>query len=237
MVVCPAFQSTYILDDSARNAYFSYAWQLDEYTRNEYFASKQGSSTTSLDSFAIDVQQPKTDYYAYVEDEVVPWRVPKRTKYGIQKSVPYPIKNYRLKTAPMENVLTPEKQTNNFVASDFNFDSLSFAAMDSLAFDSTQLVAATEENEGPGFLHGYDPGDNFNVEQEYYNKYFGKKLVDTRPKPKPSLIDSTQTVMENDTASIQPKKGLFKRRRGQQLEETDPVEEETNEELDPNNGN
>ena len=81
-VICSAFQSTYILDDSTRNSYYSYVWQLDEVTRAQYLA--QQSSGQRDDSPGI-VGQPKTDYYAYAGEKVVPWRTPNRTKYGIVK--------------------------------------------------------------------------------------------------------------------------------------------------------
>lgn len=239
-VICPAFQSTYILDDSTRNAYFSYVWQLDETTRSQFLA--QQSSTNPDDSLAV-VAQPKTDYYAYAGDKVVPWRVPKRTKYGIIKNVPYPIKNYRLRTAPMENVLAPEPVSNNFVASDFT-DSLTIdtllIATDSMSMDSLvkKPVAKVKKNE-PRFKYGYDPSDNFNVEQQYYNKYFGESLVDRRPIPEPQPLDSLRSAVSDSVQTKEPFfKGLFKKKKkkeeDQPVEETtDPVEENTEEESTP----
>ncbi|MEP0984927.1 hypothetical protein [Ekhidna sp.] len=211
-VICPAFQSTYILDDSTRDAYFSYVWQLDENTRNQYLAQQQGSDPN--DSLGV-VAQPKTDYYAYAGEKVVPWRVQKQTKYGIIKHTPYPIKKYQLRTAPMENVLSPEPVSNDFVASDFGVDSLSLVA-DSLRSDTltTQPVAAVEDDK-PRYLYGYDPSDNFNVEQEYYNKYFGKKFIDNRPKPTPRVVqlDSLGNAVPDSTQTKTPFfKGLFKKK-------------------------
>ena len=58
-MICPAFQSTYILDDSTRQAYFSYVWQLDENTRTQFLAKQKGQDPE--DSLGV-VAQPKTDY-------------------------------------------------------------------------------------------------------------------------------------------------------------------------------
>ena len=67
-IICAAFQSTYILDDSTRNAYYSYVWQLDEATRTQYLAGLQ--SAPEQDSLAIPTQQPpSTDYYSYAGEK------------------------------------------------------------------------------------------------------------------------------------------------------------------------
>ena len=237
-VICPAFQSTYILDDSTRSAYFSYVWQLDENTRTQFLAQQKGQNPE--DSLGV-VAQPKTDYYAYAGEKVVPWRLQKRTKYGIIKNVPYPIKKYRLRTAPMENVLAPEPVTNDFVATDFSdslsVDSLS-VAVDSLAIDSLQTEAVAveqgEEEDEVRFLYGYDPADNFNVEQEYYNKYFAQQLIDNRPKPEPVPVDSLgAAVVADSIATKEPFfKGLFKKKKKKEPEEVEepPAEDESTEE-------
>ncbi len=237
-IICPAFQSTYILDDSTRNAYFSYVWQLDENTRTQFLAQQKGQNPE--DSLGV-VAQPKTDYYAYAGEKVVPWRLQKRTKYGIIKKVPYPIKNYRLRTAPMENVLAPEPITNDFVASDFGdslaIDSLSIA-MDSISLDSLQAntIASIDDAEADEikYLYGYDPSDNFNVEQEYYNKYFGEQLIDKRPKPEPVPVDSLGAAAVADSITTKEPffKGLFKKKKKKEPEEVDepPTEGEPTEE-------
>ncbi|MEO9484853.1 MAG: hypothetical protein ABJG47_15445 [Ekhidna sp.] len=239
-VICPAFQSTYILDDSTRNAYFSYVWQLDENTRAQYLAGQQGGDPD--DTLGV-VTQPKTDYYAYAGEKMVPWRLQKKTKYGIVKQPPLkplikPIKNYQRRTAPMENVLAPEPISNDFVASDFTdslgIDSLSIA-MDSLSLDSVAAPSPVVAKEETRYLYGYDPSDNFNVEQEYYNKYFGEKLVDRRPKPEPVPI-ATDSLGNPLADSVQTKepffKGLFKKKKKdnqapaeEDLESTTPSDE------------
>ena len=253
-MICSAYQSTYILDDSTRNAYFSYVWQLDENTRSQFLAQQRGGNPD--DSLGV-VAQPKTDYYAYAGEKIVPWRIQKKTKYGIIKPAGFveplrrPIKNYQMRTAPMENVLAPEPISNDFVASEFSdslgVDSLSIAS-DSLALDSlaAQPIAVAEEKEEKKYLYGYDPNDNFNVEQDYYNKYFGYKFIDNRPKPepKPEQIDSLSTSLPD---SVDTKEPLFKRlfkkkKKDDPQEETEPAQEgiapeETSEETEEDSGN
>lgn len=220
-VICPAFQSTYILDDSTRNAYFSYAWQLDEESRNAFLAGNIDS--TFQDSTAVQ-QANGVDYYAYAGEKVVPWRVRPRTKYGIVKYEPVWLKKYRMRTAPMENVYSPEpeeKPIPNYVADiqvdSLSSDSLSLSTTDSLLAQDAAPVAQVEKEEGPKYLFKYDPNDNFNVEQEYYNKYFGEKLIDKRPTPEPMAppqLDSLALASASDTVQRKglPFKGLFKRK-------------------------
>ncbi len=231
-VICPAYQSTYILHDSTRYAYFSYAWQLDEETRAQFFA-KNATKENSNDTLQVAmVSQPKTDYYAYAGEKVVPWRVPNRTKYGIQKKVPYPVKNYRLRTAPMENVLAPEPVSNDFVASDFT-DSLPLDST-ALALDSleTKPVAVKEETK---YRYKYDPKDNFNVEQEYYNKYFGEKFIDKRDQPQ-NTTKGIDTEAIPDSLQIKEPffKRLFKKKdKSTPIEDVEPTEENQPEETPP----
>ncbi len=236
-VICPAYQSTYILDSPTRDAYFSYVWQLDENTRNQFLAQQRGEDPN--DTLAVgEVVQPKTDYYAYAGEKVVPWRIQKKTKYGIIKEPISPIiKDYQMRTAPMENVHGPEEVTNDFVASDFTdslgVDSLAIA-MDSLTLDSTAAVASAEPieaKEETKYLYRYDPSDNFNVEQEYYNKYFGEKFIDRRPKPepKPVALDSLgNPIVPDSVATKEPFfKGLFKKKNKKKDEPIEESEEET----------
>ncbi len=194
-VICSAFQSTYILDDSTRTSYYSYVWQLDEVTRATFLAKQ--SNAQSSDSLGI-VGQPKTDYYAYAGEKVVPWREVKKTKYGIIKYEPYWLKNYRMRTAPKENILAPELTDQNFAASDFT---------DSLNAD----LVVKEERKEQKYLFKYDPRDNFNVEQEYYNKYYGKVFLDNRPPP--DTLAQNQVVQPDSLQTKAGLKGLFKRKK------------------------
>lgn len=218
-VICPAFQSTYILDDSVRKAYFSYVWALDEDTRTTYLASLKGGGTStmdsssstyydstslvaSLDSTNSDTQQP-VDYYAYAGEKVVPWRVPKRTKYGIAKKVPFFIKNYRMRTAPMENVLAPPKPQEE---KELPVDSILIAAdsTKAISIDSTSIVKSPQDT--IRYKYGFNPKDNYNVEQDYYIKYFGQYLIDTSP----IKVDTTKS--DSDVPdSLQVKKSFFEK--------------------------
>ncbi|MEM6829073.1 MAG: hypothetical protein AAGA66_19295 [Bacteroidota bacterium] len=244
-VICPAFQSTYILDDSTRYAFYSYVWQLDETTRNEFLGRNDtyaDSLSTPDDSLNSTSGSPKVDYYAYAEEKVVPWRVRGRTKYGVVKYEPYWLKKYRMRTAPMENVFAPKppKEEEPLVAAADTLtvgDSISVASADSL---QAEAVASTSSDEDEvRFLYKYDPNDNFNVEQEYYNKHFGKRLIDNRPPPAPEPVDSLSNVP--DSLQKEPFfKGLFKNLFKKKENESDttltdsldvePLEEESEEE-------
>ncbi|MEP5613956.1 MAG: hypothetical protein ABJP45_17015, partial [Cyclobacteriaceae bacterium] len=205
-------------DDSTRNAYYSYVWQLDEATRTQYLASLQ--SAPEKDSLSpITTQTPAIDYYSYAGEKNVPWRVKGRTKYGVVKYEPYWLKKYRMRTAPMENVYSPkppEPVRTDYVATETTdsvaVDSLGVASLDSLEVDLVALEeqAVAEEEEPQKYLHEYDPQDNFNVEQEYYNKYYGEKLIDRRPKPKVQATQAADSLATAIPDSLQDKKFSFK---------------------------
>ncbi|MEM6642915.1 MAG: hypothetical protein AAF616_08050 [Bacteroidota bacterium] len=212
-VICPAFQSTYILDDSTRNAYFSYVWQLDESTRTQFLSSNSDSSQLNVDSAITSPGNPPLgEYYAFVEANYVPWRTPERTKYGIVRPVFMPLKKYRMRTAPMENIFGPDRKSplENQVAEmdSVTKDSLSLAASDTL-----RVQPAAEESEQPTFLYGYNPSDKFNVEQLYYNKYFSYRFIDNRPKaPKVAADTAVADSVQAKTPFFQKVKNLFKRK-------------------------
>jgi hypothetical protein len=215
-VICPAFQSTYILDDSVRMAYFSYVWKLDEVERTKYLTSINQPKDTS-NSLVIPAGG-KIDYYAYAEKYVVPPREVNKSKYGIVKYEPYWLKNYHLKTGPMENVLTPDApeypkmdtasvDVGEFVASDFTdslaVDSSSVAMVDgdidSLQVEEFELPTLAKappppKKEETKYLYRFDPKDEMlNVEQAYYNKYFGEYLV-----AKPRKVVSKPVIEERE---------------------------------------
>ncbi len=199
-VICPAFQSTYILDDSVRQTYFSYLWKLDEKERQAYLA-KQTAKDTIPDEVSTT---PRAEYFAYVEPYIPPVEEVKKNKYGIIRYQPYLLKQFRMRTAPMENVLGLPKEPEViddegvFIASDFQSgdslalsrDSLAFARNDTVNFADTIIVdvplaVRTQEDQGPKYLYKYDPENRvYNMDQVYYNKYFGESLV-YKPRPKP----------------------------------------------------
>ena len=230
-IICPAFQSTYILDDQTRQAYYSYVWKLDKETREKYLASAYGQ-TDSLAAGNAGTMR----YYDYVADIIQPREEVRRSKYGIVKYEPMWLKNYELKTAPKENILGPEPEkvkevesidTGEFIASDF---------YDSLATDSTSIViedtlqsrqepvrVALEKTQSKKkevkYLYRYDPDSLNNAEQEYYNKYYGQLLIDysEQRKKQQDQLNLTQTdkqlpaVSDSTQSSETGKKSLFKK--------------------------
>ncbi len=237
-VICPAFQSTYILDDSVRSVYYSYLWKLDEEERLQYLAKRKAAiappETDSLQTGGpIVASASETDYFAYVAEFKVPERDLNKSKFGVVKYEPYWLKNYRQRTAPMENILSPPPpptiipedtakiDVGEFVASDFNdslaVDSASVAIDAEIAVDSTSL-AEEDSFDIPSFppiakmapekvkpevryLYGYDPKDEqLNVEQQYYNRYFGNQLY-------VKVIKNPTPV---DTTSVEEKGSFFK---------------------------
>lgn len=234
-VICPAFQSTYILDDSVRIAYFSYIWKLDEVDRIKILEQRtaQNDSINELadgivalsDTTAVDAtsQKPVIDYYAYVEDLVVPPREVKKNKFGIIKYQPYWLKNYYLKTAPMENVLTPQPEdlevepladesmlavnidSDSTLTVGLEADSVGIAMTDSLTSDvMARAEPEEEEDRGPRFLFKYDPNDNFNVDQVYYNRWYGDQLIYQPKPPKPDIAPLASDSVVTDVAPVDP---------------------------------
>lgn len=218
-IICPAFQSTYILDDSVRSIYYSYLWKLDKEERLKYLADTRPSPDTT--TVVASLTPNATDYFAYVEPYVVPEHETRKTKYGMVKYEPYWLQKYQLRTAPMVNVLAPpppvQKDTvvdiGEFVASDFD-DSLDIednrelaledtlsTSGDTLVFELPKLAQAKppETRTETTYLYRYDPKDSLlNVEQEYYNWYFGEQLVRTRQVPINPNVNPDQQVQSGD---------------------------------------
>ncbi len=206
-LICPAFQSTFILNDSLRMLAFS--------------------------PFGPD-SMPK--YGSWV----------KKNKNGIITRDPYLVKNYSLKTVKMENQFVPieadsigfddELYQDEMAAMDslapVTVDSLASSPSDSSALDKP-ATAPPAKPKGKKYIRNYDPKDNYNEEQIFYNKLFGEVFV--APKEVPAPVDSLQNNGEgavqldslgNETAP--EKKGLFKRRNKQpKLDEQTELEDET----------
>ncbi len=252
-VVCPAFQSTYILDDSTRMAYYSYAWQLDDITRQQYIASLNAVDTSSAAGAMGD--SPSGDwskYFTHVEEYVPPPAKVRKNKYGIVKYEPYWLKTLRMKTAPKENVLAPEVEIaapideGEFFASDFGDDSPGVAVgldplsvgtdslsvgldsaavgIDSLGAVPGAVAAVPQEPPPPKYRYRYDPEDNFNVEQDYYNKYYGSLLLAPPPRKKPQQVDSLGNAVVPDSLAAEQGffsslKNLFKKKSKEVLDE------------------
>lgn len=246
-VICPAFQSTYILDDSVRATYYSYLWKIDKGERSKYLANQR---STTIDSVKITASVGNgTDYFAYVEEFVQPTNEVRKTKFGIVSYEPYWLKNYKLKSAPMENVLPPPVEEvpaespvdkGEFVASDFS-DTINVAgdttsvaleagnASDTSFFELPTLAKVTKQKvkKETVYLYRYDPDDKMlNVEQQYYNKHFGQQLykkVEVKP---PSATNEEQSADSLSTSGLSGAlKNLFgfgKKKDEIPDEETDP---------------
>lgn len=193
-VICPAFQSTYILDDSVRLTYYSYLWKLDKGERLKYLASQRPAN---VDSSTVAAVGNGVDYFAYVEEIMVPPNEVNKSRYGIVKYEPYWLKNYKLKSAPMENVLSPPAEVDpvvevgEFVASDFS-DTINVAGdttavalhaaaepdiVDTFELPTLARASKPKPKKETVYLYRYDPKDEMlNVEQQYYNKHFGQQL-------------------------------------------------------------
>ncbi|MEL6560554.1 MAG: hypothetical protein AAFQ94_20350 [Bacteroidota bacterium] len=209
-VVCPAYQSTYILDDSVRMTYYSYLWKLDEGERQNFLAKEKAK-----DSIPNTVSNtPSAEYFAYVEPYIPPVEKVNKNQYGIIKYQPFWIKNARLRTAPKVNVHKPVfdeeefDQEGTFLAGDFAVtDSLGNVTDSTVVKIPLSLQGGDQNKKGPRYLYNYELNDQHNMEQVYYNKYFGEYLVDRRPPPQP---DTLQNQVDLPDSLQKKKKGFFK---------------------------
>jgi hypothetical protein len=230
-VICPTFQSTYILDDSVRTTYFSYLWYLDEEERQQHLAGEAKTAPQDTDSLdmlvaSADNEQAPVDYFAYTSEYKAPLQRTRKTKYGVIKepiAFTTLIRNIRMKTGPRQNVLTPpmpsaEEETENLMAMDSTqSDSLSSVgglAADSLATDSTAVAQTPEEKadeEWERFKYGFVPRPGMHPDQDYYYKKYGWLLQNARPEP-----DTTQNAADSlmaDSTSQRGFLGIFKNKK------------------------
>jgi hypothetical protein len=228
-VICPAFQSTYILDDSVRIAYYSPLWKIEKEERDRYLA-EQKSKLQPLDSLGAVVASVgnTTDYFAYVEPYVLDATEVKKTKYGIVKYEPYWLKNYRLRTAPMEDILAPPlpvtepvvEDVGEFLASDFIEDTPTDTSVvanldlevdaDTFEIPTLAIVEPPKPTKEIKYLYRYDPNDKaLNVEQAYYNKHFGQQLY-TYVAIKPPAPPVSEVPEEEKVSFLDFFKNLFK---------------------------
>ncbi len=242
-VICPAFQSTYILDDSSRMAFYSPLWKIEKEERLKYLAEQKSQVTSDSVGAVVASVGKGTDYFAHVEPYVVSTRDVKKTKFGIVKYEPYWLKNYGLRTAPMENVLAPlpmevpkPVDQGEFLASDFSdslTDSTAIAVAlvdipsDTFEIPKLAVVEPPKPKNEIKYRYRYDPNDKLlNVEQAYYNKYFGEQLyayVPIKEKPAPSAILNAS----NDESKGGFFKNMFGGNKGDQTQNLveDPVED------------
>jgi hypothetical protein len=206
-------------------AYYSYVWKLDENARREYLAAVSSNNDSAR---ATAVYTGETDamtpYYTYVASIAPPAEQVRKTKYGIVKYEPYWLKSYNLRTAPMENEYGPKAEEiteepideGEFYVSDFGADSISLVDSVSLVSGDSVLIGepivdSKPEKPEKKYLYRYKEDDIFNSEQEYYNKYFGERLVDNRPPMEEEVTnDSVQADSEKEKGAFF--KNLFKKK-------------------------
>lgn len=234
-VVCPAYQSTYILDDSVRQTYHSYLWKLEESERQEFLAKEKAKDSIPGETS----RTPSAEYFAYVADYKVPERELKKNQYGMIKYQPWWVRQASLRTAPKINVHKPVFEEEEF-DEEGTFLAGDFAVLDSAGNpgDSVEVripMALRQDslkNKGPQYLYKYRPDDNFNMEQIYYNKYLGEYLVDKagmarrdslrKKAAAAALPDSLNTTGKEKKGFF---KNLFKKKNKNQADSTakDPV--------------
>lgn len=216
-VICAAFQSTYILDDSVRSTYHSYLWYLNEDERKSHLASN--AKIPPPDSLGITVASADegagVDYWAYTAQYKVPPRETRKTKYGIAKRtplIPNIVRNLQMKTSPMENVLTPPDVSNEEAEqpADMPNDSSAYAPL-----DSTAAVAEVDT------LNYNSPADSLGTSQS----------VDSAAVAQESKIEKAKKEWEqfkygfNPLDSMQPDQEYYFRKYGWLLQNKAPEEE------------
>ncbi|MBT5505698.1 MAG: hypothetical protein HOK17_00975 [Flammeovirgaceae bacterium] len=148
-----------------------------------------------------------------------------------------------MRTAPRQDLIwkegvsedpTDSMDIGSFVASDFGLDSIS----------GDSVILATEDSiPAKKYLYGYDPQGQNNVEQEYYNKYFGYLLVAKAASPNEDLpADSigavTDEFTENDSLQVKQRSFLKRKKKKEVTEDEtelvgdDGFEEDDNEKED-----
>ena len=211
-IVCPAFQSTYILNDSLRTAKYS-LFGADSMPKFQ-MASRR-------DKYGIS---KKYRFFNYFKKNYDLKTAPKENWLG-------PPAKDSLFIYPEDTLLNLDE--GEFYASDF-YD------LDSLSSDSTSVVpsvvaTAEPENKGPKYKYRYDRRNPYSSEQIYYNKHFGEMLVDTRPPPPPPAEESEVALDESDTTQVSGKKklvpGFFKKKKKNKDEE-DQQQESDEEDLE-----
>ncbi len=190
--ICPAFQSTYILDDSLRLLAFS--------------------------PFGAD-SMPK--YGPRV----------RKDKNGIIVHESYYRKNYELRTVKMQNQYVPRGPELAPLVQDSIAapDSVSLIAVADSSVVDKPATAPASKPAPKKYLGDYDPKDNFNEEQVFYNKHFGELFVAPPQKAAPadSIPAASKSVLPADSSangSQKEKKGLLRKRNKTTTEEP-PIDE------------
>ena len=154
---CPAYASSFILDDSLRRATFSLF------------------GPDSLPLPAPKVEKDKNNLIVRVSDRSL-----RRRMYTIRARKIYA-------TPPTEEEIGGEVENDSLVTGEDIYDVHALLPLDGENVDATdtsvaelQDVAAdtnARTNSSITYRYGYDPVDNFNVEQVFYNAQFGHLFV------------------------------------------------------------
>jgi hypothetical protein len=207
-VICPTFQSTYILDDSVRNVYFSYLWYLSEEERKAYASRPKVPPPDTTGVVASAKPEAQVDYFDYTAEYKVPVRGTKKNKYGIVQRpmvMSYTVQNLRMKSSPMRDVKTPPKPAvDDKEDSGMPMDSTALASLDSTAVKTDSLAAkplAKKKPDWKPFLYDFNPYDSMQPDQENYFREFGWLLQNRAPRPGEGDVDEQP----------EEKKGFFKR--------------------------
>ena len=104
------------------------------------------------------------------------------------------------------------------MVSDFSTDSL---ASDSLA---TGTLLAQVDKKEVQYKWGYDPKDQFNSDQDYYNKYYGDRFIDNRPTVSESSKELEEQLQESagDSTQSSGKKRKFGFNRKKDAKQAEP---------------
>jgi len=229
-VICPTFQSTFILDDSVRTTYFSYLWYLDEDERRQHLETHaQVAPKDTLNTLVASADDSATpvDYFAYTADYKAPLQRTSKTKFGIIKRpivLSTLIRNIQMKTGPRQNVLTPpqpeamEEDVPSVDSTAVAADSLQTlpSRSDSLQTDSTSVVAAAKadstqkEEDWERFRYEFEPRPGMHPDQDFYYKKYGWLLQNARPEPDTTQATQPDSLMADSTAKKGFLGGLFK---------------------------
>ena len=187
--VCPAYVSAFVLDDSVRQSMFALFGE------------------DSLPLPPPKVKKDKNGLIAYVSD-----RRKRRRMRTIRACKVYPIPTPQ--PEEVEETINPLEASDSLsiandsatdpmtdslnIAQETGLDSLNIAQQASLApsadsLGTEGLLAAVDS--ATQYRYGYRPSDNFNVEQVFYNKYFGHLFIE---KEGQQSQDTTQTTVEEE---------------------------------------
>ena len=194
--LCPAYASAFILDDSVRIAVFSLFGE---------------------DSMPLPPPRVKKDKNGLVV-KVSNRKKRKQMRMILAKKV------YPMPPPTAEEVKSEEKAL-------FSTTDTLISQTDTLLSkgspDKTEVaseVASLDTTETtPQYRYGYDPKDNFNVEQEFYNKHFGHLFI---PKEDEILGDTTQTEEKNEFEDVPT---VYDEAAFQENEEAEETQEENSE--------